>query len=72
MEFIINQPNAAEMYYSICGKIYHYNRRRHDTLRLERKVETNDWYKQVNHIILGMIVVETFFCYNQLFDESEK
>ena len=60
------------MYYNICGKINHHNRRRHDTLRLERKVETNDWSKRVNQSILGMIVVDTFLCYNQLVDESEK
>ena len=46
VEFTINQPKAAEMYYNTCGKIYHHNRRRHDTLRLERKLETNDWYKR--------------------------
>ena len=43
VEFTINQPKAAKMYYNTCGKIDHHNRRCHDTLRLERKVETNDW-----------------------------
>ena len=42
VEFTINQPKAAEMYYNTCGKIDHHNRRRNDTLRLERKVETNN------------------------------
>ena len=60
------------MYYNTCGQIDHQNRRRHDTLMLERKVETNNWSKQVNQSILGMIVVDTFLCYNQLVDESEK
>ena len=41
MEFTINQPKAAEMYYNTCGKIDRHNMRRHDTLRLERKVDTN-------------------------------
>ena len=45
VEFTINQPKAAEMYYNTCGNIDHHNRRRHDTLRLERKVETNNWSK---------------------------
>ena len=72
MEFTINQPKAAEMYYNTCGKTDHHNRRRHDTLRLEIKVENNDWYKQVNQSILGMIVVNMLLCYNQLVDESEK
>ena len=42
VEFTINQPKAVEMYYNTCGNINHNNRRRHDTMRLERKVETND------------------------------
>ena len=41
-------------------------------MRLERKVDTNDWSKQVNQSILGMIVIDAFLCYNQLVDESEK
>ena len=48
VEFTINKPKADEMYYNTCGKIDHHNRRRHDTLRLEIKVETNDWSKRVN------------------------
>ena len=42
VEFTINQPKAAKMYYNTCGKIDHHNRWRHDTLRLEIKVDTND------------------------------
>ena len=68
----INQPKAAEMYYNTCVKIDHHNKRRHDTLRLEIKVNTNDWSKRVNQIILGIILVDTFLCYNQLVDDSEK
>ena len=72
VEFAINQPKAAEMYYHTCVKINHHNRRCHDTLRLEREVDNNDWSKRVNQSILGMILVNTFLCYNQLVDESEK
>ena len=72
VEFTINQPKAAEMYYNTCGNIDHQNRRRHDNLRLERKVETNDWSKRVNPSILGIIVVDTFLCYNQLVDKIKK
>ena len=63
---------AAEMYYNTCGNIDHHNMRRHETLRLERKVKTNDWSKQVNQSIPGMIVFDAFLCYNQLVEESEK
>ena len=72
VEFTVNQPKAAEIYYNTCGKIDHHNRRRHDTLRLEIKVETNDWSKRVNQSIIRMIVVDTFFWYNQLVNASEK
>ena len=60
------------MYYNTCGKIDHHNMWRHDTLRLERNVETYAWSKLVNQSILEMIVVNMFLCYNQLVDESEK
>ena len=72
VEFNINQPKAAKMYYSTSGKIDNHKRRHHETLRLEIKVETNDWSKRLNQSILGMIVVNAFLCYNQLVDESEK
>ena len=60
------------MYYGTCGNIDHHKSRRHDTLRLKRKVDTNDWSKRVNQSILGMIVVDTFLCYNQLVEKSDK
>ena len=60
------------MYYNTCGKIDHHNRRRYDTLRLKRKVDTNNWSKRVNQSIIKMIVVYAFLCYNQLVEESEK
>ena len=72
VEFTINQPKSDKMYYNTCGNINHHNRRRHDILRLERKVDANDWYKQVNQSILRMIEVDNFSCYNQLVGESEK
>ena len=72
VEFTINQPKSAEMYYNTCGNIDHHNRRRHDTLRLDRKVEINDWSTRFNQSILVIIVIDTFLCYNQLVDKSEK
>ena len=72
LELNINQPEAAKMYYDICGQIDHHNRRRHATLKLEIKVDTNNWSKQIKQSILGMIVMDNFLYYNQLVDESEK
>mgnify|MGYP006061302161 CR=1 FL=1 len=69
--FTINQPKASELYYDVCGKIDHHNRRRHDTLRLERKVEVKDWSKRVNLSILGMIIVDSFLLYHHLVNKEE-
>jgi hypothetical protein len=71
VEFTIAQPRAAEIYYSTCGKIDQHNRRRHDSLMLERKIETVDWSKRVNLSIFGMIVVDSYLVYSQVQDSSE-
>lgn len=71
VELTIDQPEAAEVYYDTCGKIDLHNRRRHDTLRLERKLEVKDWSKRVNLTILGMIIVDSFLLYSQLIDKHE-
>ena len=72
VEFTIKQPKAAEIYYSTCGKIDQHNRQRHDTLKLEKKVETNDWLKRVNLSILGMIIVDSYLVYSKLVNGFEK
>ena len=56
----IRQPKAAETYYTGCSKIDQHNRHRQDTLRLERKLQTNEWHKRVNITIMGMIVVDAY------------
>ena len=71
VQLTINQPMAAELYYDTCGKIDQHNKRRHDTLRLEKKIETNDWSKRVNLSIFAMTVVDSFLLYNQLVDDKE-
>ena len=70
IEITINQPMAVELYYGVCSKIDHHNRRRHDGLRLESKLETNDWSKRVNMSIFGMIVVDCFLVYSQLVQQE--
>jgi hypothetical protein len=59
----MNQPRAAEIYYSTCGMIDRHNRARQDTLNLEKKIQTKVWHKRVNTSILGMIIVDTFLLY---------
>ena len=70
--FSIDQPLATQLYYDTCGKIDLHNRRRHDTLRLEKKLEVKDWSKRVNLSILGMTIVDSFLLYSQLVDQDEK
>ena len=68
----IAQPKAAELYYDVCGKIDGHNRRRHDTLKLEKKVEVKDWSKRANLYILGMIIVDSFLLYHHLVNQEEE
>jgi hypothetical protein len=56
----IPQPQAAELYYEVCGKIDNHNRDRQATLGLERKLKTHDWSKRVNLTILSMCMVDAW------------
>ena len=56
----IPQPQAAEVYYKVCGKIDNHNRDRQATLGLERKLKTHDWSKRVNLTILSMCMVDAW------------
>ena len=56
----IAQPKAAETFYKGAAKIDQHNRHRQDTLRLERKLETNEWHKRVATTIFGMIVIDSY------------
>jgi hypothetical protein len=65
--FAIQQPNMiAEIYYTTCAAIDKPNRLRQDDLRIEKKVETNDWSMRVNLSILSMIVVDTWLVYSAI------
>jgi hypothetical protein len=66
VELTVNQPKAAEVYYDVCGKIDQHNRRRHDTLNVEKKIKVHDWSMRVNLSIFAMIVVDTYLVYSQL------
>jgi hypothetical protein len=74
VELTVSQPKAAEVYYDVCGKIDLHNRRRHDTLNVEKKIQVKEWSMRVNLSIFAMIVVDTYLVYSQLKDscESEK
>jgi hypothetical protein len=60
----IQQPQIAEAYYSTYAAIDRYNRYCQDDLRIEKKIETNDWSVCVNLSIIAMIVVDTWLDYN--------
>jgi hypothetical protein len=66
VELVVTQPKAAEIYYSVCGKVDQHNRDRQDTLCIERKLKTNDWSLRVNMTIFGMLVVDSWRMYSLL------
>ena len=61
VELEIPQPKAAEHYYSANAKIDESNRVRQDDFKLERKLVTKDWAIRVNHSIMGMADVDTYY-----------
>ena len=60
VEFDINKPRVAEIYYSSNSKIDENNRTRQDDLQLKRKLQNKDWDIRVNTSILGMNDVDTY------------
>jgi hypothetical protein len=60
IELKVPQPKVAEIYYSCCAMTDRHNRCRQDDLMLKKKLGTMDWSMQVNMIILGMIIVDTW------------
>jgi hypothetical protein len=59
----VPQPEAAELYYSACGKIDQHNRKRQADLMLEKKMQTNSWHFRVGQSLLGMCIVDAFNLY---------
>jgi len=59
-EIYIDQPEAADLYYSACGKIDQHNRHRQASLMLEKKLITRNWNVRVNQSLFGMSVVDSF------------
>ena len=54
VEFEINQPRMAEIYYSRNSKINEINRTSQANTQLERNIHTKDWSIRVNTSILEM------------------
>lgn len=59
-------PLVAQTYFDVCSKVDEHNRCRQDDLRLERKVETKQWDKRVNHTLLGIWIVDAWLLYRQV------
>jgi len=60
VDIYIDQPEAADLYYSACGKIDQHNRHRQASLMLEKKLITRNWNVRVNQTLFGMSVVDSF------------
>ena len=61
VEFEINQPRVAEIYYSRNSRIDGSNSMRQVDLQLERKLQTKDWSIKVNTSIFGIYDVDTYY-----------
>jgi Transposase IS4 len=71
VELQVQQPEAAELYYSTCAMIERHNRYRQDDLQLEKKLQTKEWSMRVGMSIFGMIVVDTWIVYKEATDTAE-
>ena len=56
-------PTCANQYYQYCGKIDQCNYLHCDGLKMEQKLETKDWSKQVNFMALGMTFVDSYLAH---------
>mmetsp|Transcript_4815 Transcript_4815/g.5610 ORF Transcript_4815/g.5610 Transcript_4815/m.5610 type:complete len:265 (-) Transcript_4815:1764-2558(-) len=65
VEFSVQQPEPAEIYYDVCGKIDQHNRHRPDTLGIEKKLVTHRWDHRENLSIFAMIVVDSWLVWSQ-------
>ena len=68
----VPQPKAAEIYYSCCGKVDQNNRHRQDTLRIEHKLETNNWAARVNMSIVAICIVDTWLVWKLTTEATQK
>lgn len=59
----VPQPQVVETYYSTCAAVDRHNRCRQDELRLEHKLQTQDWSTRVNLTLLGFCVVDAWLLY---------
>jgi len=60
VEVVVPQPEAASIYYKICGRIDQHNSYRQSALMLESKLKTVHWNRRVNMTLFGMCVVDSF------------
>lgn len=67
----IPQPQATDIYYSVCGRIDQSNRTRQDDLEIERLLRTHDWSIRVNLSIFGIELVDTYYVYNGCSNNKE-
>ena len=71
VELTIPQPITAELYYSACGQIDRKNRRRQESLNIEKKLGTKDWSKRFNLSVFAMNVVDVWLAYQGITGTAE-
>lgn len=56
-------PKVAEKYFEVCSRVEEHSRCRQDVLNMEKKIETKNWAKRVNHSLLSACVVDSWLLY---------
>ena len=65
IELTIPQPKAAQIYYDVCSNIDQHNCHLQATLKLQLKLQTHDWSKIVNLLILAINMVDAWLVYQK-------
>jgi len=68
----VKQPLAIETFYEGAGLIDFHNRIRAAELRIDKALGTKDWARRANLGIFGIIVVDTYFLYNQVVHKDNR
>ena len=63
VSLMVQLPEVAELYYSVCSRIDRHNRCRQDDLNLEKKFQVKEWSARVNTTLLAICVVDSWLLY---------
>ena len=62
-ELNVSQPKNSEIYYNTCAALDQHNCHQHNTLKVERKMQTKSWEKHVTSSMFGMYCTDAWLIY---------